>query len=92
VDVVKIDGAYVRELASSGRDDAMIRHLVGLCRELKVATVAEMVETQAIEDVLRRAGVDYAQGWLYGQATHQPSFPAPRPATARRRGEVESWG
>jgi EAL domain-containing protein (putative c-di-GMP-specific phosphodiesterase class I) len=94
VDVVKIDGSYVRELASSGRDDAMIRHLVGLCRELKVDTVAEMVETPAIEDVLRRAGVDYAQGWLYGQAAPQPVFPAPRPATvaARRRGAVETWG
>jgi EAL domain-containing protein (putative c-di-GMP-specific phosphodiesterase class I) len=94
VDVVKIDGAYVRELANSGRDDAMIRHLVGLCHELKVDTVAEMVETQAIEDVLRRAGVDYAQGWLYGQATHQPSYPAARPAAsvARRKGAVDSWG
>jgi EAL domain-containing protein (putative c-di-GMP-specific phosphodiesterase class I) len=94
VDVVKIDGAYVRELASSGRDDAMIRHLVGLCHELKVVTVAEMVETQAIEDVLRRAGVDYAQGWLYGQAAAEPAYPAPRPpiSAARRRGSVESWG
>ncbi|QUD87849.1 EAL domain-containing protein [Phenylobacterium montanum] len=92
VDVVKIDGAYVRELTSSGRDDAMIRHLVGLCRELKVDTVAEMVETQAVEDVLRRAGVDYAQGWLYGQAAPQPVFPAAGPVAARRRGAVESWG
>ncbi len=93
VDVVKIDGAYVRELATSGRDDAMIRHLVGLCHELKVDTVAEMVETQAIEDMLRKAGVDYAQGWLYGQPAHQPSYPAPRPSTAtvRRRGAVETW-
>jgi PAS domain S-box-containing protein len=94
VDVVKIDGSYVRELASSDRDDAMIRHLVGLCHELKVDTVAEMVETQATEDALRRAGVDYAQGWLYGQATAQPAYPPPRPAVAaaRRLGEVESWG
>ncbi len=94
VDVIKIDGSYVRELASSGRDDAMIRHLVGLCHELKVDTVAEMVETQAVDDVLRRAGVDYAQGWLYGQATAEPAYPPPRPilATSRRRGAVETWG
>ena len=63
VDVVKIDGAYVRDLAGSGRDDAMIRHLVGLCHELNVTTVAEMVETQDVAEILRRAGVDYAQGW-----------------------------
>jgi EAL domain-containing protein (putative c-di-GMP-specific phosphodiesterase class I) len=104
IDVVKIDGSYVRELTSSGRDDAMIRHLVSLCQELNVETVAEMVETQAVEDILRRAGVDYAQGWLYGQASvepqttllSQPQGPtASRPAVAsaaRRRGAVEQWG
>ncbi|MDR3507646.1 MAG: EAL domain-containing protein [Caulobacteraceae bacterium] len=94
VDVVKIDGSYVRELASSGRDDAMIRHLVNLCRELGVSTVAEMVETQAIEDVLRRAGVDFAQGWLYGQAATEPAYPTarPTPVASRRRGAVEQWG
>jgi EAL domain-containing protein (putative c-di-GMP-specific phosphodiesterase class I) len=94
VDVVKIDGSYVRELASSGRDDAMIRHLVGLCHELKVDTVAEMVETQAVEDILRRAGVDYGQGWLYGQAAAEPAFPPPRAniAPLRRKGAVEQWG
>lgn len=94
VDVVKIDGAYVRELTRSGRDDAMIRHMVSLCRELKVATVAEMVETHDVADALRRAGVDYAQGWLFGQPTQEPqgiSLAAARPA-ARRRGAVEQWG
>jgi EAL domain-containing protein (putative c-di-GMP-specific phosphodiesterase class I) len=96
VDVVKIDGSYVRELTSSGRDDALIRHLVGLCRELGVSTVAEMVETFEIETVLRRAGVDYAQGWLYGQPTSEP-LPKPvvaavSPPVVRRLGAVEQWG
>jgi EAL domain-containing protein (putative c-di-GMP-specific phosphodiesterase class I) len=93
VDVVKIDGSYVRELTAAGRDDAMIRHLVGLCRELGVSTVAEMVETQQVEDVLRRAGVDFAQGWLYGQPMSVPQT-APKPAVApgRRRGATEQWG
>jgi EAL domain-containing protein (putative c-di-GMP-specific phosphodiesterase class I) len=94
IDVVKIDGSYVRELASSGRDGAMIRHLVGLCHELGVEVVGEMVETQAIEDILRRSGVDYAQGWLYGQPTPEPVSPPPRPvaSAARRNGAAEQWG
>jgi EAL domain-containing protein (putative c-di-GMP-specific phosphodiesterase class I) len=94
VDVVKIDGSYVRELTGSGRDDALIRHLVSLCRELQVSTVAEMVETQAVEDLLRRSGVDYAQGWLYGQPGSEPQSPAktPGPSAARRRGAVTQWG
>ncbi|MBV9508955.1 MAG: EAL domain-containing protein [Caulobacteraceae bacterium] len=94
VDVVKIDGSYVRELTSSGRDDAMIRHLVNLCRELKAETVAEMVETKAVEDILRRAGVDCAQGWLYGQPCSEPTPPTRSAAAmaARRVGVKETWG
>jgi PAS domain S-box-containing protein len=94
VDVVKIDGAYVRDLAESGRDDAMIRHLVGLCHELNVTTVAEMVETQDVAEILRRAGVDYAQGWLYGAPSREPEgLEAPAtPRAAKRRGVVEQWG
>jgi EAL domain-containing protein (putative c-di-GMP-specific phosphodiesterase class I) len=93
VDIVKIDGACVRESTRSGRDGAMIRHLVNLCRELKVATVAEMVETQSVEDSLRQAGVDYAQGWLYGQPDAKPRMTVQTgPVAARRRGSVEQWG
>jgi EAL domain-containing protein (putative c-di-GMP-specific phosphodiesterase class I) len=102
VDIVKIDGSYVRELAADGRDDAMIRHLVNLCRELKVETVAEMVETKQVEETLHRAGVDYAQGWLYGQPAGEPKPPlkavsasksrsSVRPAM-RRGGAKEQWG
>ena len=94
VDVVKIDGAYVRELTRSGRDDAMIRHMVSLCKELNVATVAEMVETREVADALRKAGVDYAQGWLFGQPAREPQgLVAPKTArAARRRGSVDQWG
>jgi EAL domain-containing protein (putative c-di-GMP-specific phosphodiesterase class I) len=94
LDIVKIDGRYVRELADNGRDAAMVRHLVKMCGELKVRTVAEMVETEEIEAEVRAAGVDFAQGWLYGRATDHPAAVPPRApsaAPARRKGAVESW-
>jgi EAL domain-containing protein (putative c-di-GMP-specific phosphodiesterase class I)/GGDEF domain-containing protein len=91
LDIVKIDGRYVRELAANGRDAAMVRHLVTLCRELNVRTVAEMVETAEIEAVAKAAGVDFAQGWLYGRPTERP-LGLEAPAAPRRVGLVESWG
>jgi EAL domain-containing protein (putative c-di-GMP-specific phosphodiesterase class I)/GGDEF domain-containing protein len=95
LDIVKIDGRYVRELAGNGRDGAMVRRLVELCRDLKIRTVAEMVETAEVEDVVRKAGVDFAQGWLFGKPADQPQpalkFAAVTPA-ARRAGVSEGWG
>ena len=96
LDIVKIDGRYVRELADNGRDGALVRRLVELCRDLRIRTVAEMVETVEVEEIVRQAGVDFAQGWLYGKPGDKPA-PALRPSApvktvARRAGASESWG
>lgn len=87
IDILKIDGRYIRELQHGGRESTFIRHLVNMCRELDVKTLAEMVETADAERAVRLAGVDYAQGWYYGAAADAPEMkikpPAMRPALAR---------
>ncbi|MFN3523224.1 MAG: EAL domain-containing protein [Phenylobacterium sp.] len=97
LDLVKIDGAYIRDLQHGGRESTFIRHLVTMCAELGVKTLAEMVESSQAEEAVRRAGVDYAQGWLYGAPQEKPAAPAARTAAparpaARRVGAVDSWG
>ena len=54
---------------------AILKAMVGLCGDLKVATIAEMIETQAQAERLARLGVKYGQGFLFGR-------PAPSPAIA----------
>jgi EAL domain-containing protein (putative c-di-GMP-specific phosphodiesterase class I) len=87
LDILKIDGRYIRDLQFGGRGSTFIKHLVGMCRELGMKTLAEMVETSSVEDEVRRAGVDFAQGWLYGLAADEPVAPpaknAWREATTR---------
>lgn len=85
LDIVKIDGRYVRELGNNGREGAMVRHLVSMCSELNIRTVAEMIETPQIEAAVRDAGVDFAQGYLYGQPSKTPTQPVARVRPAMRR-------
>jgi EAL domain-containing protein (putative c-di-GMP-specific phosphodiesterase class I) len=94
LDWVKIDGRYIRELQHGGRESTFIRHLVQMCGELGVKTVAEMVETTTTEEAVRRAGVDFGQGYLYGVPADRPAPPTPRtgPVAARRMGARETWG
>ncbi|MFI4936271.1 MAG: EAL domain-containing protein [Caulobacterales bacterium] len=95
LDVVKIDGRYIRELQHGGRESNFIAHLVHMCSELKVKTLAEMVENSQVEEAVRRAGVDFGQGWHYGAAADKPEPPLTQktgPSAARRMGAVESWG
>lgn len=91
VDAVKIDGRFVQNLDDDPRSQTMIAHLVGMCADLKVETIAEMIETQAIADILLNLGVDHGQGWLFGKAEAEPRTNLAPPEPARRRGEVVGW-
>jgi EAL domain-containing protein (putative c-di-GMP-specific phosphodiesterase class I) len=76
LDLLKIDGRYIRDLQHGGREATFVKHLVAMCAELKVRTLAEMVETAEAEEAVRLAGVDFAQGWRYGRASETPLAPA----------------
>lgn len=66
VDYLKIDGGFVKGLASDEIDQAMVEaaHRIGHIMGLK--TIAEWVESDAIFDTLRHIGVDYGQGYALG--------------------------
>lgn len=66
-DCVKIDGMYIR--SSGKRDNAILRGMAALCRELGVTSVAEMIETEAQASFLRRLGIDHGQGYFFGRPT-----------------------
>ncbi len=69
VDIVKIDGAFVRDMVRSDDDRAFVRTLIDLARRLDLAIVAEWVQDETAAQALRDWGCDYLQGALIGLAT-----------------------
>ena len=69
VDIVKIDGAFVRDIMRSEDDRAFVRMLIELAQRLKLETVAEWVPDEDAARMLRDWGCDYLQGDLIGRAT-----------------------
>jgi Amt family ammonium transporter len=67
VDYLKIDGIFIRELAQSPIDRAMVDSINTIGHIMGLKTVAEFVEDGATLEVLRQLGVDYAQGYHLGQ-------------------------
>ncbi|MEY2477772.1 MAG: hypothetical protein QOG87_3087 [Actinomycetota bacterium] len=63
VDELKIDRAFIAELAIDRRDQAIVRSIVELGRSLGLVVVAEGVEDAATLAVLRRLGCEVAQGY-----------------------------
>jgi diguanylate cyclase (GGDEF)-like protein len=68
VDLVKIDGAFVQNLAHSDDDRAFVRTLIDLARRLNLETVAEWVQDEEAAALLADWGCDYLQGALVGLA------------------------
>ena len=76
VDAVKIDGRYNRELAAQGsRNGVLVRHLAGLCRELKITSIAQRVENRETLAALCQVGVDCGQGFVFGRPEPSPTPP-----------------
>ena len=71
VDIVKIDGAFVQNIARSADDRAFVQTLIDLARRLQIKTVAEWVQDEEAAAMLRDWGCDYIQGRLIGLASSQ---------------------
>lgn len=69
VDYLKIDGAFVRDIASNPFDRAIVASMVQVARSIGVRTVAEFVEDEVVLGIVRELGVDFGQG--YGIARPQ---------------------
>ena len=64
VDYVKIDGAFVKDMADDAIDRAMVKSINEVAHVMGYRTIAEYVETDAILSLLRDQGIDYAQGYV----------------------------
>ena len=74
VDTVKIDGSYVKNLAENPENQVFVRTLVGLAKNLGLKTVAEWVGSDADAGLLQSFGVDYFQGFHFGEPLLDPDW------------------
>ena len=74
VDMVKIDGAFVRGLCDSPDNQIFVRTLVDLAKNFNLKTVAEWVSSDAEAALLESFGVDYFQGFHFGEPLVDPEW------------------
>jgi diguanylate cyclase (GGDEF)-like protein/PAS domain S-box-containing protein len=67
VDYLKIDRQFVRGVDVEPGQAALVRAITSLADSLSVSPVAVGVETEGEADFLRRLGVPFAQGFLFGR-------------------------
>ncbi|HYN27231.1 MAG TPA: EAL domain-containing protein [Burkholderiales bacterium] len=66
VDYLKIDGNFIRGLASDEANRLFVRALCDVARGLNKQVIAEWVENQEVLKILTEMGVLYGQGFVFG--------------------------
>jgi len=69
VDFLKIDGQFIRGLIDNQIDQATVRCINEVAKVTGKKTIAEWVEDEPVEHMLREMGIDYTQGFL----RHRPA-------------------
>ncbi len=78
VDIVKIDGSFIRNIDRDKLNYALVKSMNEICHTLGKQTVAEFVESQAVCRLLEEIGLDYLQGYHIGHP--ELELPQARPA------------
>jgi diguanylate cyclase (GGDEF)-like protein len=64
IDTLKIDRAFVRDMAADSNDAAIVRAIVGVAKSLGLMLVAEGIESEEQLDCLRKLGCECGQGFF----------------------------
>jgi len=67
IDYLKIDGSFIRNLATDSVNQAMVAAMVKLARTLNFKVIAEQVEDSSALEAARQMGVDFLQGFQLGR-------------------------
>ena len=72
VDYVKIEGSFVRAMATDNRDRIMVEHINSMAKRFGLITIAEYVEDEETNLILKELGIDHGQGFHYAMPGKDP--------------------
>jgi len=65
--IIKLDGSLIRNIDKDQKQRNIASQLVRLCQVFNAKTVAEFVHNQQVCEIAEQMGVDYLQGYYFGE-------------------------
>ncbi len=92
IDYLKIDQSFVRNLDHDKNDLALCEAIIVMAHKLGIKVIAEGVETETQDQLLKDFDCDYGQGYLYSRPVPASDFEAllgKRPIKLKSRSRVK---
>ena len=67
ITLLKLDRSFITDIQHDNIAYEIVSAVISIAKSKKIKTIAEGVENQKQEEILRKAGCDYGQGFLYGR-------------------------
>jgi len=67
-DFIKIDGSLIKDIDVNVQNRSIVKGIVDLAHSLDIKLIAEFVSTPQIYAIIQELGIEYAQGFYFGQA------------------------
>lgn len=67
IDFIKIDGLLITKLLSDEKARLIVQGLIHFAKNINIKTIAEFVSSKELSECVKELGVDYIQGYYYGE-------------------------
>ena len=72
VDFIKIDGQFVKGIDTNERNQDIVESITSMAKKMNIRVIAEFVSTQAEFEMVKKLGVDFAQGYFFNAPSAEP--------------------
>ncbi|MDE6664612.1 MAG: EAL domain-containing protein, partial [Ruminococcus sp.] len=67
ITLLKLDRSFIIDIEHDNIAYEIVSSVIRIAKSKKIETIAEGIENPCQEDILRKAGCDFGQGYLYGK-------------------------
>lgn len=67
ISTVKIDGSFIKDIDTNINSKYIVEAILSYTKNIKVKTVAEFVHSKEVFETISDLGIDYAQGYYFGE-------------------------
>ncbi|WP_419771140.1 MAG: EAL domain-containing protein [Candidatus Marinarcus sp.] len=67
VDYIKIDASMIKDIDTNKNSQLVTQTILEFARKMQIETIAEYIHSQNVYDMVKKIGIDYAQGYYFGE-------------------------